>query len=130
MIRKGIHDLLKGELDLREMNVYDNVSLEGILPSNTEIGVQLALRVKPLKDVGDWSTSPNLMFGNLLSLDAIWATVANRDEKLLKLKQVILVELCCEGINSNVSSCITQLVRASGSLLMEIYILQDLSAGP
>ena len=124
-IRKGIHDLLKGELDPREMNVYDNVSLEGILPSNTEIGVQLALRVKPRKHVEDWSSSPNLMFGNLLSLsatgnfkDAIWATVANRDEKLLKLEQVILVELCCEGINTNVSSCITQLVRASGTLLM------------
>ena len=124
-IRTGVHNLLQGELDLRDMNVYDNVSLEGISPSNTEIGVQLALKVKPRRHVGDWSISSNLMFGNLLSLsakgtfrDAIWATVANRDEKLLNTKQVIMVELCCEGINTNVSSCISQLARSSGSLLM------------
>ena len=124
-IRTGIHDLMEGKLDPRDMNVYHKVSLVGILPSNTEAGIQLALEVTPCKPVQDWSTSSNLMFGNLLCLtgagtfkDAIWATVANREEKLLKTKQVIIVELCSEGNSKNDADCITSLTKTSGSILM------------
>ena len=124
-IRSGVRDLMQGKLDPRDMNVYHRVSLMGILPSNTEAGVQLALRVVPCKPVQDWSTSSNLMFGNLLCItaagtfkDAIWATVANREEKLLNAKQVIVVELCSEGNSKNDADCITTLTKASGSILM------------
>ena len=124
-IRTGIHDMMQGKLDPRDMNVYHKVSLVGILPSNTEAGIQLALRVTPCKPVQDWSTSSSLMFGNLLCLtgtgtfkDAIWATVANRDEKLLKTEQVIIIELCSEGNSKNDADCITSLAKTSGSILM------------
>ncbi len=124
-IRTGVHDLMKGKLDPRDMNVYHKVGLVGVLASHTEAGVQLALRVKPCKPVQDWSMSSNLMFGNLLCLtgsgtfkDTIWATVANRDEKLLKSKQVIIVELCSEGNSKNDADCITSLTKDSGSVLM------------
>ena len=124
-VRTGIHDLMKGKLDPRDMNVYHKVALVGVLPSNTEAGIQLAMKVTPCKPVQDWSTSSNLMFGNLLCLtgtgtfkDAIWATVANREEKLLKTKQVIIVELCSEGNSKNDADCITTLAKASGSILM------------
>ena len=124
-IRTGIHGLMQGRLDPRDMNVYHKVSLVGILPSNTEAGIQLALKVTPCKPVQDWSTSSNLMFGNLLCLtgtgtfkDAMWAIVANREEKLLKTKQVIIVELCSEGNNKNDADCITSLAKSSGSILM------------
>ena len=124
-VRSGIHDLMKGKLDPRDMNVYHKVALVGVLPSNTEAGIQLAMKVTPCKPVQDWSTSSNLIFGNLLCLtgtgtfkDAIWATVANREEKLLKTKQVIIVELCSEGNSKNDADCITTLAKASGSILM------------
>ena len=123
-IRVGISKLMRGKLDLRDMNVYDNVSIEGILPSKTEASIQLALKVTPRRAVHNWKTSSNLMFGNLLCLtatgtftDAIWATVANRDEKLLETNGVIIAELCSEGTAGN-ACCIANLVKASGSFLM------------
>ena len=123
-IRVGVDKLMHGKLDLRDMNVYDQVSLEGILPSKTEAGIQLALKVTPRRAVHNWKTSSNLKFGNLLCLtasgtftDAIWATVAIRDEALLNAQGIIIVELCFEETANN-AGCIANLVKASGSFLM------------
>ncbi len=126
-IRIGIDNLIKGQLDPRDMNVYQRVSLIGILPCNTEAGIQLALKVFPCHPVTNWSLSSNLMFGNLLCLppsgtfrDSIWATVANREEKLLNDKRgpVIVVELCSDSNSRTDSDCLTALTKSSGYILM------------
>ena len=44
-----IRDFNAGRLDNRDMNVYNNISLVGISPNS--FGIQLALRVHPLKRV-------------------------------------------------------------------------------
>ncbi len=126
-IRVGIDDLKKNKLDPRDMNVYHKITIPGILPSNFEAGIQLALRVTPCQPVENWSTSSKLMFGNLLCLtpsgtfkDAIWATIANREEELLKQKDgpVIVVELCSASNSSSEAECLTALIKANGSILM------------
>ena len=116
-IQKGIKDLKSGTLDNRDMNCYFNISLAGYFFCNGNFC--LALKFTPSKPVRNWASSPQLMFGNLLCLspsgrfdDIIWATVAERDENLLKKSSVIVVQICKE--NQTTTSDVCDLIDTSG----------------
>ena len=124
-LQKGISSYLENTLDPRDMFVYTGVSLEGVSISEKGQGVALALRVTPLNPVNNWETCSNLTYGNLLCLsptgsfkDPIWATVTQRDVKVLKSKQIVWVELCdlCNTVDSSTS--LIQITSASGRIIM------------
>ena len=65
------------------MNVYEEVCLAGIYI--TQKSVLVGLQVKSLSKVQNWSSSSNLMFGNLLCIsiggdfkNLFWATVEDK----------------------------------------------------
>ena len=98
-IQKGIIELKSGQLDSRDMNVYNEVCLVGHAVSYS--GFTIAVKFKPEREVRDWNKTQQLMYGNLLCLstdinftEPIWATVENRDSELLGQENIILLELC------------------------------------
>ena len=124
-LRIGIQKYLENALDPRDMNVYSEVALHSVQITNRGNGIVLGLKVKPLTEVDDWETCSNLMFGSLLCLspsgsfkDTIWATVMERDPKLLKSDQIIWVELCSVCNYKDDTTCITNLMEASGRTIL------------
>ena len=132
-LKEGVNNLLSGKLDLRDMHVYSDVKLVALqVPqsvgslSSGNGGIHLALQIKPCREVRSWSHAPNLMFGNLLCISTtgdfkrpLWATVANRDTKLLDRDNIIFVEPCSELGGSNMADFVSCLQQASaGSTVM------------
>ena len=122
-LKKGVHDMINGKLDPRDMYVYLDVSLEGIHISSTTNNVSLCLKAKPFTKVDDWIQAPNLMFGNLLCIsvsgtfrDPIWATVTSRE--LLKSDGIVLVELLSEYNSINDTDVILSLCQSKSSTMM------------
>ena len=102
-LTKGVTDLISGQLDSRDMNVYRGIRLAGVqlTHSGSGGGLSIGLAVTSHQKI-NWDQSSNLMFGNLLCIsvsgtfqDPIWATVASRD--LLSKHQIVVIELCCEN---------------------------------
>ena len=98
-IQKGILELKRGELDIRDMSVYSEVSLVGHATSFSSFTI--AVKFKPELEVRDWNKTQQLMYGNLVCLstntnftEPIWATVDYRDPELLGKENIILLELC------------------------------------
>ncbi len=122
---KGVKSLLYDTLDLRDMAVYDNVRLAGLFTARGENGFSLALEVQPKRSIRDWETSSDLMFGNLLCIspsgsfrDPVWATVSNRDTKLLKEKSTVIVDLCPEANKLKDADTISLLANNPGRMTM------------
>ena len=123
-LAKGVTDLLGGDLDSRDMNVYRGICLAGVQLSHsgTSTGLSIGLRVTTHQEI-NWDQSSNLMFGNLLCIsvsgtfqDPIWATVVNRD--LLKKHQIVVIELCSDNNLGSNSSCLLALYFAGTSSVM------------
>ena len=120
-LKKGIREMMSGQLDPRDMHVYHHITLEGVHVS--QVGVALCLKVTPQRKVLDWDHCSNLMFGNLLCIsisgnfkDAIWATVASRP--LLKSHKAAMIELCSESNTLSDSEAIVMLENTNSSSLM------------
>ena len=85
-LRQGVAAYREGTLDDRDMPVYHDVDLAAI--QCTSEGLVYRVRFKSRTHV-DWSRSKRLLYGSLLALSCddfktiTWATVANRDQKLL-----------------------------------------------
>ena len=124
-LQEGIENYLNRTLDPRDMSIYTRVTLVGVNISNKGNGIALALKVTPQKAVKKWERSSNLMFGNLLCLspsglfnDPIWATVADRDVKLLASHQTVWVNLCDEANTKESAACLIDIHNASGRIVM------------
>ena len=98
-LKKGVHSLLNGTLNPRDMFVFQCTRLCGVYLSQYERSLSLALEVKPLNAKKNWKTANNLIFGNLVCIsiagnfsDIIWGTVLNRD--LLKSHDIVHIQLC------------------------------------
>jgi len=123
-LAKGVTDLLGGNLDSRDMNVYRGIRLAGVQlsQSGSYSGLSIGLAVAPDQKI-NWDQSSRLMFGNLLCIsvsgtfqDPIWATVINRD--LLKKQQIVVIELCCENNSASNSESLLALYFAGASSVM------------
>lgn len=119
----GIKKLLAGKLDQRDMHVYQNIELVGIVITQTESGIALAIKATPQQEVKSWDTASNLIFGNLLCIspsgnfrDVIWATVVSRS--LLKDKGLVLVDLCTESNAMSDPEAVRMIEASSGHGLM------------
>ena len=124
-LQEGIENYLNRTLDPRDMSIYTRVTLVGVNISNKGNGIALALKITPQKVVKKWERSSNLMFGNLLCLspsglfnDPIWATVADRDVKLLASHQTVWVNLCDEANTKESAACLIDIHNASGRIVM------------
>ena len=98
-IQKGITELKRGELDCRDMNVYNEVCLVSHTVSYSSFTI--AVKFKSEREVRDWNKTKQLLYGNLVCLstdvnftEPIWATVENRDSELLGKENITLLELC------------------------------------
>ena len=87
----------------------------------------MALRITSVKEIRDWGTCPNLMFGNLLCISIsgnfqqpIWVTVANRE--MLKKDSIVIVQSCWEWNDSNDAQILLNLITAKG-LSFELCLL-------
>uniref|UniRef100_A0A7M5V703 DNA2/NAM7 helicase helicase domain-containing protein n=1 Tax=Clytia hemisphaerica TaxID=252671 RepID=A0A7M5V703_9CNID len=120
-LKKSIKQLINGELDIRDMNVYEKVSLYGI---NVAKGsVQFALKIFSVKDVKDWSRSSHLKFGDLMCLSTdgtfkqpFWVTVTSKDH--MQEKGVVLVQPCDEWNDFKGAEFIIHLMRSRGHIYM------------
>jgi hypothetical protein len=67
---QGIKNLLKSELDERDMKVYYNVRLVGFSTASmsSDGGLQLALSFETNQRKVRWEANTSLMYGNLLCL--------------------------------------------------------------
>eukprot|EP00966_Prymnesium_polylepis_P077975 1807593-Prymnesium_polylepis.1 len=81
-LRSGIRALLAGKLDPRDMNVYTNVTVQGVRfgTGNDAMSIMLTYRALSAKN----GATPDIMYGNLLCLsldgsfeDPIWAVVSH-----------------------------------------------------
>ena len=116
-LKKGVQGLLKGNLDPRDMSVFQCIALCGIHLSEFECALSIAIKVKPLNRKKNWNSANNLMFGNLVCITTtgnfrnnIWGTVMSRE--LLQSKDIVFIQLCSSG-NSLGSSKIISLLDAS-----------------
>ena len=81
-LRNGISSLLRGKLDVRDMNVYKDVAVHGVrFGISANEAMTISLVCTPLKRLGKAS---EIMYGNLLCMsldgsfkDPIWAVVAH-----------------------------------------------------
>ena len=101
------------------MNVYQKVALVGV--SLKDNAIYMALRIEPVKEVKDWETSANLMFGNLLCISIgggferpFWATVASRE--MLKKDNIVIVQSCWEWNDEEDSEIMLNLITAKGTI--------------
>ena len=122
-LKRGIQDMLNGELDQRDMAVYSNIRLVGVHISPAEGGIALALKVKAARNIKDWDHCMDLMYGNLLGIsvsgsfyDTIWASVLNKT--LMKTDRIVLVQLCSESNTLSDSEAIIRLQQGTVSTLM------------
>lgn len=120
-LKIGIQKLIKGDLDMRDMNVYINVTLIGMKVSNQ--CVYMALKVTSCRQVKNWDTCSNLMYGNLLCISIggsfrqpIWVTVVDRG--LLKDNNVVLVQPCWEINEEGDADVLLNLMSASSPIVM------------
>ena len=122
-LKRGIQDMLNGELDPRDMAVYSNIHLVGVHISPAEGSIALALKVKAARNIRDWDHCTDLMYGNLLGIsvsgsfyDTIWASVLNKT--LMKTDSIVLVQLCSESNTLSDSEAIVRLQQGTVSTLM------------
>lgn len=122
---KHLQELLDGKLNHKDMNVYRSVRLVGISVNHSDSGIAVMLQVTSVIPVTNWSTSPKLMFGNLLCIspsgtfnDPIWATVTNRDADMLQKNQCIMVELCTNENHYSNAEAIILLSQAGRNMIM------------
>ena len=107
------------------MNVYHNIALVGI--ALKESALYMALKISSVKEIRDWETCPNLMFGNLLCISIsgnfqqpIWVTVSNRE--MLKKDSVVIVQSCWEWNESNDAEILLNLITAKGNITFGDFI--------
>jgi hypothetical protein len=69
-VTQGIKNLVKGELDERDMKVFYNVQLVGFDSYSESLGsgLSLALSFQTSRPVKRWETCSSLMYGNILCL--------------------------------------------------------------
>ena len=122
-LKKGLSDFLNGKLDPRDMNVYHSLHLVGIQLTRQDSGLTVGLKVTPLRQVRNWNTCSNLMFGNLLCIspaasfqDPIWAMVVSRDA--LPKHQIVVAELCTERNSVSDSEALLLLESMNGHTIM------------
>ncbi|XP_023339488.1 NFX1-type zinc finger-containing protein 1 isoform X2 [Eurytemora carolleeae] len=120
----GIQKFLKGELDHRELKVYNIVQFRGLTLSKSS-RISLALEVQPLMKVKDLSISRHLMTGNLLCItvkgdfsDPVWPKVSVRHTETLKRENTILVELLTEHNQDSTFSIMRRLLGNDGKAMM------------
>ena len=125
-LQVGVHKLACGEeVDQRDMKVYFGIKLAGIYLPQREGGFAIAVQFMPKQKNIKWSSSSNLMFGNLLCIsvsgtfrDPIWATVCTRDVKVLEKSQTIFVELCTECNTLSDADVVALLCNSQGRGVM------------
>ena len=123
-IQKGIADMKAGQLDARDMSVYEKVSVTDINMEYSSIMISLQFSLK--KPVRDWKKSRKLMFGNLLCVtikgdfsDPIWLTVADRNDDVLQQLSVIGVELISfHDSDTDAAGTLRNLMLNSGKMIM------------
>ena len=103
------------------MNVYRNVVLVGIAMKDNAL--YMALRISSVREVKDWDTCSNLMFGNLICVSIsgnfqqpIWATVADRG--MLKKDNVVVVQSCWEWNDNDDADILLNLITTKGILFL------------
>ena len=116
-----LKEFIKGDLDPRNMSVYHSVKLVGISANSGRVAYRL--QFIPVIPVRDWTISSNLIYGNLLCISPsgtfkspIWASVANRDIKLLKKNCSIDVDLCEN--NMSISAIIVLMSQTNKGMVM------------
>jgi len=99
------------------MNVYDRVLPVGI--SLKDNSLYMALRIHSQKEIRNWDTCSNLMYGNLLCIsiggdfqNPIWVTVASRE--MLNKDQIVIVQTCWEWNDMNDAEILLNLITARG----------------
>lgn len=99
------------------MNVYRNVALVGIAMKDNAL--YMGLRISSVREIKDWDTCSNLMFGNLVCISIsgnfqqpIWATVTDRG--MLNKDNVVIVQSCWEWNENDDADILLNLITAKG----------------
>ena len=123
-LSSGIGSLLKGKLDARDMNVYKDVTVQGVrFGTGADGAMTIALTYSPLTKRGS-KGAVEIMFGNLLciSLDGsfkepLWAVVAHCE---VEGRQAYAhVRLCTEYNQSDDLEALLRLQRCKTTLMAE-----------
>ena len=124
-LRNGIHALLSGKLDKRDMSVYKDVAVCGLrFGHGAGAGLSIALSYRPLFGGASSGRPDKIMYGNLVCLsldgsfqDPIWAVVEDCD--IDSGRPQVFVSLCTEENTHDDLTAMLLLLRCTTTLMVE-----------